>query len=203
MNAIREYLIVGAGLLVLIPAAGSGPAGLVLLALVASLGMHVVDKALLRLSGGDWLTTALLVTAMTRMLAAVGAAVLLFVGTGWLAGVAFAVLWIVFYAARQTDHVRDEDRLRRVRQEVLALIDRRVSGVITEEQLTARASQLLERDVPRVAVSNEKLAAVLLDGSGYSADHQRRLADLVAAYAKRTSRFGTSELLRAAQNARR
>lgn len=185
---IRHYIIILIGLVLLGALAGVAPALWTLLGLVVSLGVHAFQKIFVAADEQrpmQSLESVLLALVVATVVLAAGADVLLFLSFGWLTGVGFLVLWLIYWVMPESDVARAKRQVRVARTEILGQIHARILGEITEEQLNVRARTSLERNVPRLAHILDEVAAVLVSGADCTGGQHRRLLEIVGRFAER------------------
>lgn len=201
MTAIRHHLIVLSGLIVLTLVAGFAPALLVLLALVVTIS---INRSTALLAARDerqpiaHLSAIMLTITIISLVAAAAAAVWFVLEFGWITGVAFVVLWLLFLATKESDGARALREASVVRADLVHLVTARSTSAITEDQLKARAEALLDRRVPRFAHIIEDVAAVLVSSSGLTAGQHRQLLELLELHTRRTRPYPRHSTLRQA-----
>jgi hypothetical protein len=201
MNAIRHHLVVLAGLIVLALIAGLAPALWVLAALVVTIGISRSTALLMARDERQsiaHLSGIILAITIGGLVAAAGATVWFFLGFGWIIGVAFVVLWLLFFATKEGDMASALREAGRVHADLARLVTARSANAITDDQLKARAEGLLDRRVPRFAHLFDDVAKVLVSSSGLTASQHRQLLELLALHTQRTRPYPISSTLREA-----
>lgn len=201
MNAIRHHLVVLAGLVVLTLIAGFAPALWVLSALVVTIGINRSTALLAARDERKPIAHASGITltiTIASLVAAAGAAVWFVLKSGWITGVAFVVLWLLFFATKENDGATALREAGAVRADLVRLVTARSTSAITDDQLRARAEALLDRRVPRFAHIIDDVAAVLVSSSGLTAGQHRQLLELLELHARRTRPHAMHSALRLA-----
>lgn len=222
MHAIRHYVFFAAGLIVIGAIAGIGPALWVAAGLLVSIGVNslagvaarrdergTVQRARKQMAGGagraavvkalepgrHTLALVSICTFGSLVLAAASAAVL-FIRYGWLPMTGFIVLFLGYFAVRETPGQRTKRLVVRLRATLLGFIAQREAGAITDEQLLTRSFDALDQglsdDVRRIPIYYDRL----LEPAGISTRRHHTLLNVLATYLETTEEhaFRYSEL---------
>jgi len=182
MHAIRHYLVLLAGLVLLAFLAGPVPALWVGVAIVVSVGVNRLTRVITLLDRRSGLPRAsmliLALTILSMVLMAAGA-VLLFLRFGWKPALGFVVLLMAYLATKEDEIAASRRRVSAVRAALRELIDEHASGTITQDQFTTRAGIILQQDLPRHAYYIDSIAAALISADGLSPVQHRHLLELL------------------------
>jgi hypothetical protein len=208
MHAIRHYVVTLAGLAIIGGIAGIGPALWTAAALLVSIGANSManflaarntDVALRRakkqmasgagresvvkaLHPGGFATAVASISLVGSLLLALAAAAVLFIRYGWLPMTGFIVLFIMYFAVRETDHGRTRRLVAELRTTLSGFIAQREAGLITDEQLLTRSFGVLDHDLSGNIRGIPAYRDQLLAPAGMSAGRHRTLLNVLAAY---------------------
>jgi hypothetical protein len=175
MHAIRHYLLVLAGLVLLAFLIGLTPMLWVASTLVVAIG--VKGLTVFTRSASSALTFTIL-----GLVLLLSGAVLLYFTQGWKATLGFVVLVFVYYGTSDNLYQRSHRHVVSLRKSLCELVQAQASGQITEDQLTARAEALLRRDLHREDVGLDSLISALIKPDDLPAPQHQRLLELLQRY---------------------
>ncbi|WP_330350937.1 hypothetical protein [Streptomyces sp. NBC_00582] len=176
MHTIRHILLVLAGLLVLAFVDTMGSALSVALALTVCVAVNR-SAALFRESrNAGLIITTLLVLSLALSL---GSAVVLFMTRGWIAALAFVVLFLLYFGSAEPSYARARRRAEALRDALLELVRARLARTVTEEQLTARADRLLKEQLRGPDFYGSAGREALTSPKGMTQEEHRRLLQVL------------------------
>jgi len=212
MHAIRQYVVILAGLAIIGGIAGIRPALWTAAGLVVSIGANSLanfmaarssDKAIRQaktrmasgagrkavvkaLEPGGFATALVSMSIIGSLLLAAATAALLFIRAGWLPMTGMIVLFLVYFGVRETDHGRTRRLVVRLRTTLSSFAAQREAGLVTDEQLLTRCfaalDQMLSADVRGIHGNYD----LLLAQAGMPAGRHHTLLRVLATYLETT-----------------
>ena len=185
MVEVRHYVVLVVGLTVLALIDSPATALWAALAIVATVGVHRLGRVVRWWDEQRTVPHAaelILAAIVGSVVVMVGCVTALFLVRGWRAAVGFLVVLAACAVAKESEFDRARRKTAQVRAALVALVDERAHGTITEEQLAARAALLLQRDLPPETYYIDSYGEALLSVENLSPTAHHRLVQILAGF---------------------
>ncbi|MGH1554122.1 hypothetical protein ACRAWF_25805 [Streptomyces sp. L7] len=192
MHRIRHYIVLLAGLALIVVLGGAGAAIVAAAAVAVSAAAQGLSRMVLAADmrrSRSGAAGSILALTVIRLLALAAGAVLLLLRSGWAPALVYVVAVLASIALTEDEFGRARREAITVRTELCALIDAGSAGRVTQDQLTTRAARLLRTDLPHHAYGIKSVSAALISSDGLSPAKHRKLLELLERHLTEAERF--------------